>query len=180
MTKTKIKNRQISEAKLIVLLDFINKTCTEPVTSGELFLAQMRDPKLNLSWSSFAQGLRQLAIAGRIKSRPVNQSERELRGDSRGRLALMYWPISLGASATRTSVSVFPGIKITDAVGTSAQFRSGHRPAKRIRVQTGQPAKKAVRPAKAADVQTGNRIERLEKRIVELESVIANLRKILS
>lgn len=178
MTATTIISRDTKDA----LLAMIEANCIEPVTMNEVYLAQKRH--LKRAFSTVAKAMSELVEEGSLVTRPelVTEGPPKRR---RGNAAMMYWPASKGRTIPIRKTDIqFPGVSRASAVGASARGRIKpkyrRRPAKDSSVQTGQASTVTRRPAKDSEMQTGNRIERLEKRVAELEAVISSFRKILN
>jgi len=175
MTTTKTARKtHASSATKQRLLNMITEHASQPVTISEVFLAQRGTRRK--SWSTISVAIRDMVAEGTLIARDETDAEQALRGDSRGKRARFYWPASSGRMPERTADSIFTGISLRETVGVGSKYKN--RPAKARKVQTGKDL--MHRPGSASEMQTGNRIERLEKRVRELETVISSLRKILN
>lgn len=157
----------------------------QPVTLGEIFIAQQAN--LGKSFSTISCVMIALVETGRVIFRDETDAERALRKGARGARAKFYAPASAGVVAPRTDLSVLPGVMLSHSAVTKTRRRSLSRPLPRRSTKNAKNTKKAKtvahdsRPAKAAaSVQTGNRIDRLERRIADLEAIVRDLRRVIN
>ena len=164
------------------LLAMIERNIIEPVSANEIFLAQRKG--LRKAYSTVSRALVELVAEGSLIARPELPSER-VPNRRRGNAPMMFWPTSKGKTVpVRKTDMQFPGVHRAATTGIATRSRTKpkfrRRPAIDSSVQTGRADTVTRRPAIDLSMQTGNRIERLEKRVAELESVIARLGKILN